>query len=171
MNTQISDAAEKYKEYAPIPRIAFFDIGYPKNKVEYGELNGYGILLVSSMSQDASELPLKRVFFSSNGQDHELVFLKEFKTMLASNDSQTAKTFGLHRVDSLYLFPVYFRFQKGELKIDFSKNRDGMKLAEFDGEVPQTLRNLPTSKPLDAKVIDERLKIFLKREYPGYSDK
>src|SRR5688572_4235260 len=58
MNNRIASAAEQYKEYAPIPRIALYDIGYPMDAAEFTELNGHAILLISSMSQDPSELPL-----------------------------------------------------------------------------------------------------------------
>ena len=43
-----------------------------------------------------------------------------------------------------------------------------MKLAEFDGALPADLKHLPGTKPVDNKHIEEALKRFMKREYPGY---
>src|SRR5262245_40478721 len=68
MNGRISDAAEQYKQYAPIPRIAFYDVGYPKNSEEFNTLNGYAILLISALSQNPDELPLKRAYVSASGK-------------------------------------------------------------------------------------------------------
>ena len=75
MNQRISDSAEKYKEYAPIPRAAFFDIGYPKDTDEFKELKGYAILLISAVSQSGSELPLKRAYVEIDGKTIELKLL------------------------------------------------------------------------------------------------
>ncbi len=172
MNKRISDAAEQYKQYAPIPRIAFYDIGFPKDKAELTELNGYGLLLISAMSQNEVELPIKRVYVSVNGQEIELKSLKQILTKEGNLNSQVTKTFGLYRTDTLYLFPVYLRMQQAEILIDFAQNRNGMKIASFDGEIPDTLKNLPTNiKPTEQKSFDEAMQRFMKREYSGFFNK
>jgi hypothetical protein len=170
MNRQIADAAEQYKEYAPIPRIGFYDIGFPKDKIELQDMNGYAVLLVSALSQESNELPIKRAYVSVSGKDIELKKLKEIKIRNTELASQTVKTFGQYRVDALYLLPVHLRLGKGQLLIDFTKNRVGLKLAEFDGSVPDDLKRLPEMKPDDKKSFEDALKRFMKREYPGYYD-
>ena len=168
MNKQISEAAEQYKEYAPIPRIAFYDLAFPKDKAEYARLNGYGLLLVSTTSQDENELPLKRVYVVENGKEIALKVIKETFIKEANTKSQVAKTFGLFRVDSIFLFPIYLNSASAELRIDFAKNRDGMRVASFDGIWPVELSGLNGKKPDEIRTIDDEMKLFMKREYPGY---
>ena len=109
MNARITDAADQYKQYAPIPRIAFYDIGFPKDKAEFESLNGYGILLVCALSQDGDELPIKRAYVVSEGKQVDLIKLKEIFVKNPDLKSQTVGTFGQYRVDSLYLFPVPYQ--------------------------------------------------------------
>jgi hypothetical protein len=168
MNNRISDAAEQYKEYAPIPRIAFYDIGYPKDKVEFGELNGYGLLLISAISHNEIELPLKRVYAVLNNKEIELKSVKQILTKEGNTESQVVKTFGLYRADTLYLFPVYLRMNRAEILIDFAQNRDGMKMASFNGEMPEILKDLPNTKPFVKKSFAAAIQNFMKREYPGF---
>jgi hypothetical protein len=168
MSKRIRDAAERYSEYAPIPRGAFIDIGFPKSKEEFEELNGYGILLLSALSQTESELPLKRVYVSVAGKEIELTLIEKYFSKESDQTGQVAKTFGSFRVDALYFFPVYLRKSAGSLMIDFAENRKGMKIAEFSEDMPDSVKNLPDIKPsADASMTDE-MKIFLRREYPGY---
>lgn len=171
MNQEIANAAEKYKQYAPIARIAFYDIGFPKDKAEFEALNGYGIVLISALSQDANELPLRRAFVKAGGKEFELKELRTIFIKTADTNSQTARTFGEYRVDSLFLFPVFLRLQAGELFVDFSKNRTNMKLAVFDGSIPPMLTRLPSKQPISGKAIDDAMRLFLTREYPGYVEK
>ena len=168
MNNRINDAAEKYKEFAPIPRIAFYDIAYPKDKAEFEELKGYGLLLISSMSQNEAELPLKKVYSNIDGKEIELKLLKKILSKETKLESQVVKTFGLYRMDAIYLFPVYLETQETELLIDFAKNRNGMKIANFDGETIEVLKSLPNKKNLEQTPLDEPLQRFMKREYPGF---
>ncbi|MBS1792878.1 MAG: hypothetical protein JSS81_03430 [Acidobacteria bacterium] len=170
MNKQISDAAEQYKEYAPIPRIAFYDIGYPKDAAEFKELNGYGLLLVSALSQDRTELPLKKVYAMVDGRQIELRQIKQVLISVPAEESRTIKTFGSYRMDALYLFPVYLRMRKAELLVDFAANRNGLKLAVFDDDTPEILKDLPKTEPAANKNSDEAINRFMKREYPGYFD-
>lgn len=167
-NKRISDAAEEFKDYAPIPRVAFYDIGYPKDKAEFEELNGYGLLLISAVSQKETELPLKRVYILLDGKEIELKSLKQILTKEENSKSQVVKTFGAYRVDSLYLFPVYLRTQTGAILVDFAQNRNGMKIADFDGDIPEVLKDMPNRKPSERKVSDAALERFMKREYPGF---
>jgi len=139
MNKRISDAAEQYKEYAPIPRIAFFDIGYPKDRAEFAELNGYGILLVSALSQDPKELPIKRAYVEIGGKQIELKPVKEISVRNQDLTSQVVKTFGEYRTDVLFLIPIYLRFQQGDVLIDFAftkSNRQSTRRRQDECVVP-----------------------------------
>ena len=131
INKRIIDAAEQYKEYAPIPRIAFYDIAFPKDNSEFEQLNGNGLLLITAMSQDSTELPLKRTYVVSDGKTVELKPLKQVLSKEGNLEGQIVKTFGTYRMDSLYLFPVYLRFQPANVLIDFATNRNSMKNSRF----------------------------------------
>ena len=50
-NGRIEEAAREYSEYAPIPRVTFYDIAYPTNVADYNKLDGHAILLLSAFSQ------------------------------------------------------------------------------------------------------------------------
>src|SRR5256886_14812020 len=56
---RIAAAARQYQQYAPIPRVAFFDIAYPADTGEYSGMAGYGLLLVTAISQTGTELPVR----------------------------------------------------------------------------------------------------------------
>jgi hypothetical protein len=170
MDKRISDLAIEYKEYAPIPRVAFYDIGFPKDVAEFKELDGFGILLISALSQNNAELPLKKVYISIDGKEIELTLLKQNFNKQTDSTSQIVKTFGEYRVDSLYFFPVYIRKQKAELLIDFAENRVGMKLTDFGDEMPESVKKLPDTKPSGKAFLTEAMKGFMKREYPGFLD-
>lgn len=171
MNERIAEAAERYKEYAPVERTAFFDIGYPHNADEYKRMNGYAILLVSAVSQKEEELPLKRVYVTSDGETYELKLLKEFRIMEPDAGSRTAMTFGQYRVDALYLFPVFLRSKEGMLMVDFAAGRIEMPIAEFDGSTPPNLARLPKTEPETGKIPDADIKKYIAAEFPGYADK
>lgn len=171
MNRHIAEVAEQYKEDAPIQRVGFYDIGYPMNDIEMRDMNGYAVLLVSALSQDADELPVKRAYVSVAGKEIELKLLKTISLKNTDLTSQTVKTFGQYRSDSLYLFPGKLRTQIGQVFIDFSKNKIGMKMTEFDGSTPDNLKHLHFINPINGKKFDDALTRFMRREYPGYLDK
>lgn len=170
MDKRIADAAEELEKYAPIPRTAFYDIGYPQSNIEFNELDGFGVILISSISQTKSELPLKRVYSVIEGKEIELVLVTESFTEESDSKSRVFKTFGAFRVDSLYLFPVYLRKINTNLFIDFAENRTGMKITNFTGELPEFLKNLPDVKPAGNPALSDSMKRFIKREFPGFSD-
>jgi hypothetical protein len=57
MTDRLRGAASQYRTYAPIPRIAVYNIGYPSSPAEYEALNGYGAIVVTVVAQDSAELP------------------------------------------------------------------------------------------------------------------
>lgn len=168
MNNRIRDSAIEYREYAPIPRILFYDMVSPANAQEYAELGGNAILLITALSQDRTELPLKRVFVSLGGKEIELKLISSVLSQQNDAKSQTVKTFGPFRVDALYLLPAYLRLEDADLLADFAKNRTGFKLATFSAsESPST--DYPVIKPSTEKAPSEAaLTRIIRREYPGF---
>src|SRR2546422_11316723 len=68
---RIAAAARQYQQYAPIPRVAFFDIAYPADTGEYSGMAGYGLLLVTAISQTGDELPVRPYLRTSGGDRSE----------------------------------------------------------------------------------------------------
>ena len=172
MDQRISDAAEKFKQYGQIPKIAFYDIGYPKDEKEFDELNGYGFLLIVALAQDEKNLPLKRVFVAEDGKVTELKLVKSVLSKSADTESLVYKTFGSFRMDALYAFPVYLRMKKGDLISEFGLGGEGLKMASFDGRKPLNIKILPDKMPTESglpdaaseKFIKENIRVFLKIE-------
>ncbi len=159
---KIKDTATEYQQYAPIPRVAFFDITYPKDKDEYNELGGFGILLVTAVSQLETEFPIKNVYITTQNLKIELLKIGIIKSFIPKEPGVVISTVGKYREDSIYLFPMYLRAQSGQLPIDFSKNRSGFVLSEFPYEEDE----LPVKQPTKKAPSKEALMEIIEREIP-----
>ena len=171
MAVRIQEAATEYHEYAPVPRVVFYDIAYPADEAEAKRLKGCAVLLVTAISQDQAELPLRRVYVASENGPVKLALLASVSSVNSENNDPVGNTFGKYRSDSLYLLPLRLTFEKRELFADFAKNRDGFKLAELEGPSSLELKQwsgLPIEKepPSEKSLLD-----FIQREYPGFVEK
>lgn len=164
-NSRIEEAANRYADDGPFPRVTFFDIAYPGDAEEYAKLNGHAVLLLSAFSQMADELPLKRVYFVYQGKVIELKLIKSWPQQVVSN-GVIAKTFGANRMDALYLMPIYLRAKNLPLLADFAKNKEGFHIADFSS-LSERVRSLPIKEPTDADLSAAYLLQFIRREYPG----
>src|SRR5256886_16926501 len=72
LDARLATAARQYRSYAPVPRIAFFDLAYPKASTDAAALNGYAALVVTAVVQDSTELPPLRVYARPVGGDPDL---------------------------------------------------------------------------------------------------
>jgi hypothetical protein len=168
MNERIEGAADKYKAYAPIPRVVFYDIGYPRNNEELAALDGHAVLLITALSQERDELPLKRVYVSLEGQETNLTSLKSVLSEDVNSDGQPAKTFGRFRADELYLLPAYLRLKPADLLVDFARNKVGLKAASFGSAVSPEVAKLVIRPPAGRGPAVDALDVFIKREFPGF---
>ena len=169
MNQRVEEAAAEYREHAPVPRIALFDIAYPATQTELEATGGYGILLITALSQDLSELPPKRVVVSSHGNEHVLEQLHS-TAVIESHSSSVAKVLGEHRWDGLYLYPLILVEDGAVLKMDFAANRNGFVLSHLSTAEIQNLAyaanlNNVSSDPIAARRAALEL---VAREYPGF---
>src|SRR5687768_11448800 len=168
MDQQIEAAAVKYAAYAPIPRVVFYDIGYPANAQEYAALDGNAVILFTTISQDRGELPLQKVYVSSEGKEIELKLLKSALAEIPASDSAAAKTFGKFRADALYLLPMSLRVTNADLLVDFQKNRKAAKVAALGTPLPDELSRMMLTKSSGTGPAQTALDEFIKREYPGF---
>jgi hypothetical protein len=168
MNQRIEEAAVKYQANAPIPRVVLYDIGYPKDNQEYAALDGHAVMLVTALSQQKEELPLKRIYVLMDGKEIDLKLLKLVLSDQSAGNNISAKTFGPFREDALYLLPAYLRIKPADLMVDFGTNREGFKVTSFgtpvSGEVSNLSFKAPSGKGPSNKVLDE----FIRREFPSF---
>lgn len=169
LDNQVKQAAIEYAQYAPVPRGAFQDSALPQDAAEYADLQGYGVLVITAVSQQKDELPLKRVYARISGKEVEL---KLFKAAFApiNDDADVQRVFGKYRWDGVYYYPIYYIFNAQDLRVDFAKDRDGFVLTRYhagDMNPPQGMKATQVSAPpVEQPHADAFLKIVT-REYPG----
>ncbi len=164
MWARIRGAARKYEQYAPVPRVGFFDITYPATPAEYRDLAGFGLLLVTIVTQDPAEVPLERVYFQAGDGLRDFQLLSSIHSRV--EEPSVVEVLGPHRFDALFLFPMHLRRKPGSLVIDFAANRLGFALGKFP-LLPE-VDGLPTSPP-DAETPPAAPLIrILERELPMF---
>ncbi|HTU02259.1 MAG TPA: hypothetical protein VMG58_10605 [Candidatus Sulfotelmatobacter sp.] len=167
MRQRIERLAVEYAGYAPIPRVALFDIAYPADAAEYAAVDGYGVLLVSLLTQVPEELPPERVYVYQQGSVVELPLLSAaFST--EPGRTVVGAVLGPHRWEGLYLLPVYLVQAGAELLVDFPINRQGFVLSRFTERNRVAIRHLPTTQPTAARPPAEALLHLISRAYPGF---
>lgn len=170
VNSRINSVASDLEQYAPVPRIAFFDIAHPENADEYRALNGFSVMLLTVFAQRADELPPKRVFVRIGNEILELALISSVfsKTELTE---LTAKVFGESRWEGLFLFPTHLERDAQELLMDFAKNREGFVLTKFKSQNLESLNKLSLTKPSSEKPNGAALLKIISREFPGFITK
>jgi len=168
MTGRLHAAASQYRQYAPIPRIAVYNIGYPSSSAEYEALNGYGAIVVTVVAQDSAE-PLARLYFrSAAGVETELPVVVFSCGRLAPADSVVATTFGNNRCDALHFFPVQLATTQGDLLADFAVRRRGFRIEQFSGQTPPALAGFPIRQASGSPAGAAWMR-FLTREFPAFS--
>lgn len=167
MRRRIEEAAVKYQADAPVPRVVFYDIAYPRDAREYASLDGHGVILLTALSQERAELPLRRVYVPSDGKEVELRLLKVVLSEQAPG-APSAGTFGPYRADALYLLPLYLRARPGDLLADFAAGRTALKVADFTLPLPDDVRALGNKPPAGPGPSADALEKFIRREYPSF---
>jgi hypothetical protein len=169
MAQRVDDAAITYQKYAPVPRLALFDVAYPASDAELAEMAGYGVLLVTALSQDASELPPKRLYGVINGTGKTLSLISA--TTSATTQSPTvSKVLGSHRWDALYLFPVYLTRDGAKIAMDFAAHRKGFVLGTFSSADQKNLnyKSFVADPPRVASPPADVVMNLIAREFPGF---
>jgi hypothetical protein len=168
MRQRIEEAAVRYSAYAPVPRLILYDIGYPRDMLEYANLDGHAVVLLTALSQERVELPLRRVYVSVDGKEVELRLLKLVLSEQAANGDVTARTLGRFRADALYMLPLYLRTRAGDLLADFDRNRTGLKVAVFGTPLPDEVSKLGIKPPTGVGPFADTLEEFIRRESPSF---
>ena len=171
-NEALSEAIENTAhQYARMGAIAarggFYDLAFPRDHQEFLEMEGYGLLAVTAIVQDSSEIPLSRIYVRTREGDSVLQPIFTVSSRVSLEDSVVVKTFGRYRTDEMYLFPVHLRFARGVLLIDFAAHRKEFLLEEFPGEIPPPLQALPRQRPRALPPLETVRRMVL-REYSDW---
>jgi hypothetical protein len=163
-----AQAAQLQEKTSQADRAAFVDFTWPADAAEYRSLAKHVLVLVTAVSRDDKELPVKRVYIEAGGKEIELRRLGGDRADLAA-DSPAAKVLGAHREDSFWLAPAGAMARKGHLRLDFAINREGFGVYELPGDPPDFVARDPRPLPARSSKPDlKAVRAMLEREYPGF---
>jgi len=170
MTERLEKAAMRTKEQAPkgAARGSSIDFCWPSSVEEYQAIGKYVLVLVSVVTQDAAELPLRRVYVTVNGEQTELVRLSSQRRDVGKG-STTFSILGPFREDGFYVAPVGLMMSDGHLQADFAIHRNNFNLYKLPGTAPDFITADKDPMPArDATPNMPALKALLTREYQGF---
>ena len=170
MTERLEKSAVRTAKSAPqgAARGASVDFTWPADAEEYRKLAKHVLVLVSVVTQDAAELPLRRVYVDSNGKQTALTRLSSQRSSVARG-SVTFSVLGPHREDGFYLVPAVALMADGHLQADFAVRRIGFNLYRLPGTPPDFIKADGDPMPArDARPDVQALKTMLQREYRGF---
>ena len=129
MTKRIIEAATQYQSYGTVPRYVQFDYAFAADINEYKELNGLGILYISSLNRDSTEYPIVRVYFKTQDGLIDLKLIGSIE--IPVTDSLVKTIFSNHRIDYYYYLPYKLTQTSGSLLIDWKNNRKEFILTKF----------------------------------------
>jgi hypothetical protein len=170
MTERLEKAAARTKEQAPkgAARGSSIDFCWPSSVEEYQAIGKYVLVLVSVVTQDAAELPLRRVYVTVNGEQTELVKLSSQRRDVGKG-STTFSILGPFREDGFYVAPAGLMMSDGYLQADFAIRRNNFNLYKLPGTAPDFIKADQDPMPArDATPNMPALKALLTREYQGF---
>ena len=167
IDARIAQAATQYRRYAPVPRIALYDMAYPRDCAELRAMNGRAVLVVTAIAQDSTELPPPRLYLQAATKSTDLVRVAGVESRTAPEEVKTV--FGAFRVDVLYLLPVAPSLGEGDLLLDFAAHRQGFRLTSWSGRLTPALASCPATPISASAPADAALWGLVRREYPDPS--
>jgi hypothetical protein len=170
MTERLEKSAVRTAKSAPkgAARGASVDFSWPADAEEYRKLAKHVLVLVSVVTQDAAELPLRRVYVDSNGKQTQLTRLSSQRSSVA-RESLIFSVLGPYREDGFYLAPAGAMMADGHLQADFAVRRIGFNLYRLPGTPPDFIKSDSDPMPAkDARPETPALKAMLQREYKGF---
>ncbi len=170
MTERLENSAVRTAKSAPkgAARGASVDFTWPADAEEYRKLAKHVLVLVSVVTQDAAELPLRRVYVDSNGKQTQLTRLSS-QLSGVQQGSLTHSVLGPFREDGFYLAPAGAMMADGRLQADFAVRRIGFNLYRLPGTPPDFIKSDSDPMPVkDARPETPALKAMLQREYKGF---
>ena len=171
ISERLEQTAESVKKLNPsgAPRAAQFDFAWAQDEDEYKALAKHVVVLVSVVSKDEKELPLKRVYIRDKW-NHETVLERiSSERRDVPKDSLIYSVVGAYREDSFYIAPAGLMKGEGDVVADFAANRTGFRLYSLPGMPPDFVEADRHAMPAKgAKPEPKALKTLLEREYVGF---
>lgn len=170
MTERLEKSAVRTKEAAPqgAARGSAVDFSWPSSAEEYQAIGKYVLVLVSVVTQDAAELPLRRVYVNANGEQTELVRLGSQRSGV-QKASTMFSILGPFREDGFYVAPASLMMGEGYLQADFAVRRSQFNLYKLPGAPPDFVKADGDPVPAkDARPNLPALKAMLQREYRGF---
>ena len=170
MTGRLEKSAVQMARSAPkgAARGSAIDFCWASSPEEYRALAKHVLVLVSVVTQDAAELPLRRVYVSVDGKETELVRLSSQRSDVRK-DSKTFSVLGPYREDGFYLAPAGLTMSDGYLQADFAVRRNGFNLYKLPGTPPDFIKSDSNPMPApDAKPETPALRALLQREYRDF---
>ena len=170
MAERLEKAALRTREQAPkgAARGSSIDFCWPSSAEEYQAIGKYVLVLVSVVTQDAAELPLRRVYVTVNGEQTELAKLSSQRRDV-KKASTTYPILGPSREDGFYIAPAGLMMGDGYLQADFAIRRNNFNLYKLPGTPPDFVKADNDPMPArDATPNMPALKALLTREYQGF---
>jgi hypothetical protein len=170
MTERLEKSAIRALQSAPngAARGSAVDFAWPSSPEEYRALGRHVLVLVSVVTQDSAELPLRRVHVDAVGGETELIKLSS-QLSDVKKGSVTFSALGPHREDGFYLAPAARMLADGFLRADFAVSRKNFNLYKLPGTPPDFIKADSNPMPApDAKPETPALKAMLRREYRGF---
>jgi hypothetical protein len=171
MTARLENSAIRTKKSAPqgAARGSSVDFAWASAPQEYRALAKHVLVLVSVVTQDAAELPLRRVYVVDPGGKETALTKLSSQLSAVRKGSVTASVLGPYREDGFYLAPAGPMMADGYLQADFAVRRNGFNLYKLPGTPPDFIKadGDPIPSP-DAKPETSAVKAMLQREYRGF---
>jgi hypothetical protein len=170
MTERLEKSAIKTLQISPsgAARGSAVDFSWPQDAEEYKALGKRVLVLVSVVTQEASELPLRRVYVNVDGRETELVKLSSRRSGVRKG-STTFTVLGRFREDGFYLAPAGVMMVEGYLQADFAVRRNNFNLYRLPGSPPDFVKADRDPMPEQGASVDmPAVKAMLHREYKGF---
>jgi hypothetical protein len=170
MTKRLEKSAMRTAKSAPqgAARGSTVDFAWASSPEEYRALAKHVLVLVSVVTQDAAELPLRRVYVvDASGKPIELIKLSSQLSGVRKG-SVTFSVLGPYREDGFYLAPASPMMADGFLQADFAVRRNGFNLYKLPGTPPDFIKADGNPMPPDHKPETPAVKAMLQREYKGF---
>ena len=156
-------AAELRQKGLGAPRVSLFDVAWPSSASESEAVGRNGILQVTVVVADRTELPVRAAYIRNDAGDTPLVRLGVQDSI--EPNGAPIRVVGPYREDCYYLLPMALAGQPGSILIDFAQHRSGFHLIVLPLHPPDYAIAESKPPPPDRQAV----RAFLEREFPAAS--
>ena len=142
---------------------------FADNASEYAALAHYSLLILTVVTQEAQDLPIKNLYIRASGQRIPLARISRWRVDVDPRLA-THKIYGPYREDAFYLFPTGALFRPGQVQADLGAGRTGFPVLEMPPQwVPDYVRRFPRDEPPQGAMPSLRaLQNLIRRNTAGF---